>query len=86
MSSVLPFFLLLDDLAQSSSLLLSPSSTSHSYFFRYDLRIETKPFCLFSFLIDTFYAIKEVESERACRLFFLCCLPMDMPLVTWIMI
>jgi hypothetical protein len=52
----------------------------------FELKRSLFVFSLFSFLIDTFYAIKEVESERACRLFFLCCLPMDMPLVTWIMI
>jgi hypothetical protein len=70
-------FLLLDDLAQFSSLLLSPSSTSRLYFFRYDLRTETKPFCLFFFLIDTFYAIKEVESGKESMSPFLLLLPAD---------
>jgi hypothetical protein len=73
-------FLLLDDLAQSSSLLLS--LIFYFTLLLSTLRLSTVKgsFVFFSQLllspIDTFYAIKEVESERACRLFFFCCLTM----------
>jgi hypothetical protein len=46
-------------------------------------------FRFFAFLIDTFYAIKEVEVEQESMSSFLLLLPsygMDMQLVTWIMI